>query len=54
MGYADRNKSMKQHSHGPYFEGWYMKFQTNDGSGIALIPALHIDAAGGAAPHFSS
>ena len=29
--------------HGPYFEGWYFKFQTKDGKSIALIPALHMD-----------
>ena len=31
---------------GPYFEGWYSKFQTRDGKALAIIPALHIDAAG--------
>lgn len=32
---------------GPYFEGWYLKVQTRDGKGLALIPALHIDVEGG-------
>lgn len=31
---------------GPYFEGWYLKHQGEDGAALALIPALHIDAAG--------
>lgn len=31
---------------GPYFEGWYLKCQTKTGEALALIPALHIDAAG--------
>ena len=31
---------------GPYFEGWYLKFQTRNGRMLALIPALHIDAEG--------
>lgn len=31
---------------GPYFEGWYLKCQTRAGEALALIPALHIDAAG--------
>ena len=31
---------------GPYFEGWYLKCQTKDGRGLALIPALHVDRAG--------
>lgn len=31
---------------GPYFEGWYLKYQTRDGNALALIPALHIDSAG--------
>ena len=31
---------------GPYFEGWYFKYQTRDGKALAIIPALHIDAAG--------
>lgn len=31
---------------GPYFEGWYLKCQTRTGEALALIPALHIDAAG--------
>lgn len=26
-----------------YFEGWYFKCQTQDGTCIALIPAIHID-----------
>lgn len=29
-----------------YFEGWYLKHQTRGGKALALIPALHIDAAG--------
>lgn len=42
---------MKQQTHdktqrGPYFEGWYLKCQTKAGEALALIPALHIDAAG--------
>lgn len=28
--------------HGPYFEGWYLKLQTNDHKSLALIPAVHI------------
>lgn len=28
---------------GPYFEGWYLKFQTRDGKALALIPAVHTD-----------
>ena len=32
--------------HGPYFEGWYLKYQTKDGNALALIPALHIDSSG--------
>lgn len=31
---------------GPYFEGWYLKHQTEEGAALALIPALHIDPAG--------
>ena len=31
---------------GPYFEGWYLKYQTKDGKALALIPALHIDSTG--------
>lgn len=31
---------------GPYFEGWYFKHQTKTGRALALIPAMHIDAAG--------
>lgn len=31
---------------GPYFEGWYLKYQTKDGKALALIPALHIDNTG--------
>ncbi len=31
---------------GPYFEGWYLKLQTNEGGAIALIPAIHIDSSG--------
>ena len=31
---------------GPYFEGWYFKHQAPDGALLALIPALHVDAAG--------
>ena len=31
---------------GPYFEGWYLKFQTRDGKALALIPAVHIDQRG--------
>ena len=42
---------MKRQNHGekqrgPYFEGWYLKCQTKAGEALALIPALHIDAAG--------
>ena len=38
---------MKQYFHGdnksgPYFEGWYFKCQAQDGSTLALIPAMHI------------
>ena len=41
---------MKRQNHGekqrgPYFEGWYLKCQTKAGEALALIPALHIDAA---------
>lgn len=32
--------------HGPYFEGWYLKHQAEGGASLALIPALHVDAAG--------
>lgn len=32
--------------HGPYFEGWYLKFQTKGGRALALIPASHIDEGG--------
>jgi len=31
---------------GPYFEGWYLRHQTSQGDGIALIPAVHIDCRG--------
>ena len=31
---------------GPYFEGWYLKFQTGDGKALALIPAVHTDRQG--------
>ena len=31
---------------GPYFAGWYLKHQTASGNALALIPAMHIDAAG--------
>lgn len=31
---------------GPYFEGWYLKYQTKHGNALALIPALHIDSTG--------
>lgn len=31
---------------GPYFEGWYLKYQTTNGKGLALIPAFHIDDSG--------
>ena len=31
---------------GPYFAGWYLKHQTGSGNALALIPAMHIDAAG--------
>ena len=30
---------------GAYFEGWYFKLQTRGGEALALIPALHQDAA---------
>lgn len=30
---------------GAYFEGWYFKLQTRGGDALALIPALHQDAA---------
>ena len=54
MGFGidcDGSRWMKQYYHGrtekePYFEGWYMKYQTRDGRALALIPALHIDASG--------
>jgi len=32
--------------HSTYFEGWYLKHQTKDGSALALIPAFHIDNKG--------
>lgn len=32
--------------HGSYFEGWYLKHQVEGGASLALIPALHVDAAG--------
>lgn len=28
---------------GPYFEGWYLKYQTKDGKSLTLIPAIHMD-----------
>ena len=31
---------------GPYFEGWYLKYQTRGGNALALIPTLHIDSGG--------
>ena len=31
---------------GPYFEGWYLKCQTREGTALALIPACHIDREG--------
>lgn len=31
---------------GPYFEGWYLKFQTRNGKAVALIPAIHMNDAG--------
>lgn len=31
---------------GPYFEGWYLKYQTRSTNALALIPALHIDSTG--------
>ena len=31
---------------GPYFEGWYLKHQTQQGQTLALIPAFHIDGVG--------
>lgn len=31
---------------GPYFEGWYLKQQTEQGNALALIPAVHIDRMG--------
>ena len=42
---------MEQYYHGarrrgPYFEGWYFKLQSKGGEALAVIPALHIDAAG--------
>ncbi|MBQ8852427.1 MAG: hypothetical protein IJZ66_08335, partial [Oscillibacter sp.] len=40
----------KHHSstrkHTPYFEGWYLKYQTRDGNALALIPAIHTDKEG--------
>ncbi len=41
---------MKRQNHGekqrgPYFEGWYLKCQAKAGEALALILALHIDAA---------
>ena len=32
---------------GPYFEGWYLKHQSKNGKTLALIPAFHINSAGG-------
>ena len=42
---------MKKYYHGagrrgPYFEGWYLKYQAREGAALALIPALHIDGEG--------
>ena len=42
---------MKKYYHGagrrgPYFEGWYLKYQARDGTALALIPAVHIDGCG--------
>ena len=31
---------------GPYFEGWYLKHQAQQGQTLALIPAFHIDGGG--------
>ena len=31
---------------GPCFAGWYFKHQTKTGRALALIPAMHVDAAG--------
>lgn len=31
---------------GPYFEGWYLKYQNPRGQALALIPAFHIDRSG--------
>lgn len=31
---------------GPYFEGWYLKQQAEEGGALALIPAVHIDRGG--------
>ena len=31
---------------GPYFGGWYLKYQTREGEALALIPAFHIDGEG--------
>ena len=31
---------------GPYFEGWYFKLRAREGRTLALIPAMHLDAAG--------
>jgi len=50
MGKAVWGDAMKKYFHGanktgPYFEGWYFKCRTKDGKALALIPALHIDAA---------
>lgn len=35
-----------EHRKGPYFEGWYLRFVTRDGTALAVIPAWHQDAAG--------
>ena len=31
---------------GPWFEGWYLKFQTREGRALALIPAVHMGREG--------
>lgn len=31
---------------GPYFEGWYFKYQTKSGKSLTLIPAVHVGGSG--------
>lgn len=37
---------LKQNSKHGFFAGWYFKHQASDGTGLALIPAIHRDGSG--------